>query len=212
MQHLRQTIHPSRLQKHLIVSMTLLLAGLIFGLSGALAQKPVVSQPGLQPAIFEVNEQTASVQSLNQQAGTNRTGRVSGFSSTGAPKSFTIQETYHQSARKTPPDDRATQGVVGLDLLVQTDAYPKVQGVFPGTPAQKQGIHSGDVLVAVNGQSTLHQDLSALDAMISDVPGDVVALTIRRGSQLKQVSLTVVSLADLSRELQASFAVVGPTP
>jgi len=198
---LQTSRHIKQPEKRLALAAMLSLATLILGATEATAQKPSISHAVGGAGIFQTAEKGAAYSKTNgaEPSGSN------------APRSFTIQETYRQNAIPQPADP-ATPGVVGLDLLVKTDAYPTVQGVFPGTPAHKQGIRPGDILVAVNGETTLHQDLSTLDAMISDVPGDVVRLSVLRGSQLKQVSLTVVSLADLSRELQASFSSVGPTP
>ncbi len=188
-------------EKLIALGAALSLAALTLCAMEATAQKPSISHAVGGAGIFQTAENIASHA---------KTGNA-GPSGSNAPRSFTVLETYRQHATPQPADP-TMPGVVGLDLLVRTDAYPTVQGVFPGTPAHKQGIRPGDILVAVNGEKTLHKDLTTLDAMISDVPGDMVRLSVLRGGQLKQVSLTVVSLADLSRELQASFSSMGPTP
>jgi C-terminal processing protease CtpA/Prc len=124
-------------------------------------------------------------------------------SETGKP--FVIRETYRESALETSKttDDK---GIVGLDMLVEPDQYPVVQRVFRGTPAQTQGIRVGDTILAINGVRTLHQSLWQLDALISDVPGDVVTLTILRDGKLRKFGLTVMPLSEANASVQSNFS------
>lgn len=128
--------------------------------------------------------------------------------SSAKAKPFVVRETY----RQPETDDQGGHGVVGLDMAIRPGNYPMIQSVFPGTPAHQQGIRPHDVLVAINGTRTFNKDVNEVDALISDVPGDVISLTLLRGGQLKQVRLTVVSVDSLSREMQASFSYLLPGP
>jgi C-terminal processing protease CtpA/Prc len=119
---------------------------------------------------------------------------------------FVIHETYAQALSKIERDTKNSHGVVGLDLLIQKGHYPIVEGIFQGTPAAVQGLLPGDMILAVNGVSTLHKNLAQVDSLISDVPGDRVVLTVQRGQRLSQVRLTVAALEELSPNLRAEFS------
>ncbi|HEY9744795.1 MAG TPA: PDZ domain-containing protein [Oculatellaceae cyanobacterium] len=93
--------------------------------------------------------------------------------------------------RVEQPTAPTQPGVVGLDLLIFPTNYPLVQGVFPDTSAEQQGVLPGDRIVQINRQSTLNRSRDQIDAMISDRIGDRVHLTISRNQQLKDITLTV---------------------
>ena len=131
-----------------------------------------------------------------------------GKQSSSSAKPFVLRETYHQQQSTV----QSSHGVVGLDMTIRPDSYPIVQSVFPGTPAQQQGVRPRDILVAINGIRTYDKNVDEVDALISDVPGDTINLTVMRGAQLKQIRLTVVSVDSLSREMQASFSSLLPEP
>lgn len=83
-------------------------------------------------------------------------------------------------------------GVVGLDLLIFLTEYPLVQGVFPATSAEQQGVQAGDRILQINQQSTLGKSRTQIDEMISDKIGDRVHLLITREQHLKSITLTVL--------------------
>ncbi len=128
---------------------------------------------------------------------------------TDAGKPFVIRETYRESSLETnnPLDNK---GIVGLDMLVEPDRYPVVKRVFKGTPAQSQGVRVGDTILAINGVRTLHQSLWELDALISDVPGDMVTLTLLRDGRLRKVGLTVMPLSEANASVRSNFSGFAP--
>lgn len=129
--------------------------------------------------------------------------------SNDAGKPFVIRETYRESTMdNTSPAD--SKGIVGLDMLVEPDRYPVVQRVFKGTPAQTQGVRIGDTILAINGVRTLHQSLWELDALISDVPGEVVTLTILRDGKLRKFGLTVMPLSEANASVRNNFSGLSP--
>ncbi|WP_303674537.1 PDZ domain-containing protein [Vampirovibrio chlorellavorus] len=145
-----------------------------------------------------------------QQAGQiASTKKPPAATSKDAGKPFVIRETYRENsqAANNPLDNK---GIVGLDMLVEPDRYPVVQRVFRGTPAQTQGLRIGDTILAINGVRTLHQSLWELDAMISDVPGDVVTLTILRDGKLRKFGLTVMPLSEANASVKSTFSGFGP--
>lgn len=117
---------------------------------------------------------------------------------------FVIRETYQQ--RALPDESSRQRGIIGLDMQINPSQYPLVKAVLHGTPAQHQGIIPGDVIVAINGTSAMGKELEEVDAMISDIPGEKVHFTLLRGTRLLQVPLTVVSLGQVSKALQSSYA------
>lgn len=117
---------------------------------------------------------------------------------------FVIHETF-QKAEPVKPQP-VTHGIVGLDLLIQKGHYPLVHGVFRGTPAANQGLLPGDMILSVNGTPTLGKNVNQVDAMISDVPGEQITLTVQRGPQLNQVHLIVAALEELSPALRSDFS------
>lgn len=117
-------------------------------------------------------------------------------------KPFVIRETYQQAQ---PSHPKASAGIVGLDMLITPGQYPLVQAVLDGTPAFRQGVQPGDRIVAINGVPAIDKSRSEVDALISDVPGDPVSLKLLRGTRLIAIQLTVVSLAQVSRNLQNSY-------
>ena len=62
-----------------------------------------------------------------------------------------------------------------------------------GTPAQEAGLRAGDLIVSINGSElrTFSQLLSYL--AIQTRPGDEVLLSVRRGSELLELSLTLAA-------------------
>ena len=66
----------------------------------------------------------------------------------------------------------------------------KLQGVTPGSPADRAGLKGGDVVVEFGGKPVT--DLySYTDALYSHAPGDVVAVVVLRGSDRVRASVTL---------------------
>jgi S1-C subfamily serine protease len=79
---------------------------------------------------------------------------------------------------------------VGVDLSPSSTGGAQVKGVQSGAPASNAGVKSGDLITAVNGKpvSSTEQFIATVD---SYTPGQSVTLTIKRGSQTRQVHLTL---------------------
>lgn len=66
----------------------------------------------------------------------------------------------------------------------------KLQGVTPGSPADKAGLRSGDVVVELGGKPVA--DLyTYTDALYSHAPGDVIAVVVVRGGERVRASVTL---------------------
>jgi Do/DeqQ family serine protease len=74
-----------------------------------------------------------------------------------------------------------------------------VSGVSPGSPAERAGIKTGDVITAINGQSTNNSN-DLRNRIASTPPGTEVALTLMRDGKERQVKATLSELtADATR-------------
>lgn len=77
---------------------------------------------------------------------------------------------------------------VGLELATPPASSPQalsvlVAGVVEGSPAEKAGVLSGDLLTAVDGEEALGADLDSVAAMLRGDPGTGVRLDVRRGGK-----------------------------
>ena len=66
----------------------------------------------------------------------------------------------------------------------------KVEEVAAGGPALEAGIQAGDLVVAVDGTSIAGMDISQIKAMIQGQAETSVALTVRRGEEELEISVT----------------------
>lgn len=86
------------------------------------------------------------------------------------------------------PDELAqfqkqTQGrFVGIGVQIQQDEQDNIVVVTPleGTPAQRAGVHAGDILKAVDGRSIVGFSLNQAVSVITGEPGSIVRLTVER--------------------------------
>jgi serine protease Do len=94
---------------------------------------------------------------------------------------------------KQPEDVLVPRGFLGLELEAGANAGEvRVARVLPDSPASKAGVQEGDRLVRVRG----HEIASMKDAraaVAETLPGDVVALAIRRAGDEKDLPLNVTA-------------------
>jgi len=60
--------------------------------------------------------------------------------------------------------------------------------VMPGTPAERAGLKAGDIITAID-QATLNEFSSFSSLLAEYRPGDTIALTIKRGQEVKTISV-----------------------
>jgi len=79
-----------------------------------------------------------------------------------------------------------------------------VAEVNPDSPAQKAGIHQGDIIIEFNGQP-IHE-MNELPRMVASVaPGSKASLKVLRNGKEKTLNLTIVELTD-ERQAQVKEA------
>jgi len=74
------------------------------------------------------------------------------------------------------------------DLPVEWGAY--ISEVVPGSPADKGGIRSGDIITQI-GEIKIGEDKSFLNALFANQPGDVVDIVIVREGNVETLSVTL---------------------
>ena len=77
------------------------------------------------------------------------------------------------------------------------------------TPSVEAGLEPGDDIVAIDGVDTT--DWGETVDYISDRPGDVVTLTIERGGEVFDETVTLASIPDAEGDGQRGFLGVGPS-
>ena len=81
-------------------------------------------------------------------------------------------------------------GGLGIQISTQ-DGVPKIISPIDDTPASRAGLAGGDLIVAIDGQSTHGIDLQKIVRILRGNPGSSVKLTILRGTKAPfDVSLT----------------------
>jgi carboxyl-terminal processing protease len=73
-------------------------------------------------------------------------------------------------------------GGLGIQISSQDDV-PKVISPIDDTPASRAGLAGGDLIMAIDGQSTHGVDLQKVVRILRGNPGTTVRLTISRGTQ-----------------------------
>ena len=80
----------------------------------------------------------------------------------------------------------------GLGIVVGTEnGYLKVVSPIDGTPAQRAGIKTGDMIIRINGTSVRDMNLDQAVQMMRGKPGTTVKLDIVRPGAQKPMSLTL---------------------
>ncbi|HEV2700566.1 MAG TPA: PDZ domain-containing protein [Steroidobacteraceae bacterium] len=88
-----------------------------------------------------------------------------------------------------------TRGVLGLQLQTEPSAKEQgaaVIGVSPGGPAAEAGVATGDVIVAINGDSTTGPNAprEVVEHMANVKPDTKVTLKVMRDGKVKEIQVT----------------------
>lgn len=80
-------------------------------------------------------------------------------------------------------------GGVGAEIGVRS-SKPTILRVLPGNPAERAGVKAGDIIAAVNDQSTNGWNAEKTAGEIRGEVGTTVKLSLVRGSELKELTIT----------------------
>ncbi len=83
--------------------------------------------------------------------------------------------------------------LVGIGVVIKFDAdsgYTTVNGIIPGSPAERAGLVQGDTLVSVNGKLYKGRSLRDVVAEIRGKAGASVTLSVLRGDKLMPLTIT----------------------
>lgn len=95
----------------------------------------------------------------------------------------------------TPDEGTQAEEPYKVGALIVTGSQPEEVGVFGGSPADLAGLKEDDVIVAVDGERLSEE--RALAEIISDYrPGDVVTLTILRGTEIFDTDVTLAEYGE----------------
>jgi len=99
----------------------------------------------------------------------------------------------------TPDLDKSSgAGRIGISFWVE----PKISGIMPGSPAEREGLLPGDIVTSANGEAIS----KSIDLMkIRALNPDSIVLTVERNGEQKEV---VFSESDLQGEIGFSWSAI----
>lgn len=86
---------------------------------------------------------------------------------------------------------------IGCEIGVRSD-QPTVLRVLADSPAERAGIKAGDVFVAINGESVVGQDSATVAQKIRGEAGTSVKVTVSRGGERREFTITRAQVSDPS--------------
>jgi carboxyl-terminal processing protease len=107
--------------------------------------------------------------------------------------------------------DELSGSYVGIGVRIQTDddGLPVIETVFRGSPAEKAGLKTGDVIVEVDGKATTGHDLDEVAGWVRGKAGTTVEIAVRTASSVAPRKVSIVR-ADVA-EVVVSWAMVPGT-
>jgi carboxyl-terminal processing protease len=100
-------------------------------------------------------------------------------------------------------------GGIGAEIGMRSE-MPTVIRTLPDNPAEKAGVHAGDIITAVNGDVTEEWSVEKTVAAIRGEAGTTVKLTVQRGEQTKEITITreIVNNPSVSTELRGDIGII----
>lgn len=165
--------------------------GLGFVLGAAAPQSYAQKKDGDPYKRLDIFAQVLSVVERNYVESTNRTAMIDGAIH-GMIRALDPHSSY-MSAEERAEFERRTDGKfvgIGVEIGIRDDEL-RVITAFYGGPAQKAGIESGDVILAIDGRDVSTMSLDELFASLRGAPQSSVKLTIRRAEKLALKTFTL---------------------
>jgi carboxyl-terminal processing protease len=111
-----------------------------------------------------------------------------------------------QEFRETQADIAGKFGGLGIQISSQ-NGVPKVIAPIDGTPADKAGMQPGDLIVAINGQSTQGMGLTKIVRLLRGDPGTKVTISVLRGNKKPfdvTITRSIIQVASVKSKLLAN--------
>ena len=111
-----------------------------------------------------------------------------------------------QEFRETQADIAGKFGGLGIQISSQ-NGVPKVIAPIDGTPADKAGMQPGDLIVAVNGQSTQGMGLTKIVRILRGDPGTKVTISVLRGNKTPfdvTITRSIIQVASVKPKMLAN--------
>jgi carboxyl-terminal processing protease len=86
---------------------------------------------------------------------------------------------------------------IGCEIGIRSD-QPTALRILADSPAEKAGVQAGDIFTAVNGESVVGKDSATVAQKIRGESGTSVKLTVLRGSDQKEFTITRAEVSDPS--------------
>ena len=121
--------------------------------------------------------------------GTLETGLYKGLmDSLGDPYTvYYTEEEYNTMNEETSGIYKGIGAYIGLD---QKTNAPVFSGIMPGTPAEKAGLKTGDIICEVDGKDTLEMDTAGVASLVKGQEGTEVQIKIMRDGEYQTFTVT----------------------
>jgi putative serine protease PepD len=139
----------------------------------------------LQGQVVGVNSAIASIGSVGQDQGGN----------IGVGFAIPIEQVV-VTTDQILKTGKAEYPIIGANVKSNRNVDgAQITGITAGEPASDAGLRSGDLVVRVDGKPVT-SSIDLVVAIRSHVKGDKLKLEVKRGSQLRQVTLTLDARSD----------------
>ena len=167
----------SKTTKLIVLGLSFLLATLVvaggLGVKAATSNDDSYRQIGVYSEVLQ-RIRTEYVEEPNVQAVTN--GALHGLLESLDANSSYLDPAEYKQYKQRKNEGKATIGAT----LSKRFGYAAVVSVIPGGPSDKAGIDSGDIIEAIEGQSTRDMSLAEIDGILTGQPGSVVNVSVVR--------------------------------
>ncbi len=159
--------------------------------AAAVQLKPVRAQR-LGPVVFNDNFMRAEV--VGQWKPQSGYWELSGMkAATFSPNPFTIFARFPKSPVLAALYEGRTRRYTGIGVRVSyRDGRAHIIAVHPGSPAEAAGLHAGDVIAKIDGETAIGTSRDDIVERILGRPGTTVKLVVRRAFGFRQRDREVV--------------------
>jgi carboxyl-terminal processing protease len=128
---------------------------------------------------------------------------------TAAAASLPYSTEYLSMAKLRELEAASTQKFVGIGLeITQEDGWAKIVNAIPGSPAERIGLRSGDLIVSVEGTVTRHMPLREVVQRMRGEEGATLHLVVNRSGRSEPLHFAVERAPIRPRAVRS--AVVAP--